>query len=97
MPIVLQNHLRPRREKIFGPAPSHPLDGNAKARLWAAAAAYNTQHREGRQHQGPLTWGTLRVLRTLLWRFHGADAPLINCRGVPITGRIMAAGSMRPL
>jgi hypothetical protein len=26
-----------------------------------------------RPTQGPLTWATLRVLRALLWRFHGAD------------------------
>src|SRR5215467_6955713 len=62
-----------RREKIFGPAPSHQLDGNAKARVWAAAGAYNAQNRQKGQHQGPLTWATLRVLRALLWRFHGAD------------------------
>jgi len=66
-------YLRPRREKIFGPAPSHQLDGNAKARVWAAAGAYNAQNRRPGQHQGPLTWATLRVLRALLWRFHGAD------------------------
>ena len=66
-------HLRPRREKIFGPAPEHRLDGNAKARVWAAAAAYNSANRRPGQHQGPLTWATLRVLRALLWRFHGAD------------------------
>jgi hypothetical protein len=71
--IALPNHLRRRREKIFGPAPSHPLDRNAKARIWAAAKAYNATHRQGRQHQGPLTWATLRVLRVLLWRFHSAD------------------------
>jgi len=71
--VVLPRHLRPRREKIFGPAPSHRLDGNAKARLWAAAAAYNSANRQPRQHQGPLTWASLRVLRALLWRFHGAD------------------------
>jgi hypothetical protein len=65
--------LHARREKIFGPAPSHPLDGNAKARVWAAAAAYNARNRRPGQHRGPLTWATLRVLRTLLWRFHGAD------------------------
>ena len=47
---------RHRREKIFGPAPSHPLDGNAKARVWAAASAYNMANRQPRQHQGPLTW-----------------------------------------
>jgi hypothetical protein len=73
MRIALPNHLRPRRDKIFGPAPSHRLDGNAKARVWAAANAYNAKYRQPRQHQGPLTWATLRVLRVLLWRFHGAD------------------------
>jgi len=67
------HYLRPRREKIFGPAPSYRLDGNAKARVWAAATAYNSANRLPRQHQGPLTWATLRVLRALLWRFHGAD------------------------
>ena len=66
-------HLRSCRLKIFGPAPSHRLDGNAKARVWAAAAAYNSANRQKHQHQGPLTWATLRVLRALLWRFHGAD------------------------
>jgi hypothetical protein len=71
--LVLPRHLRPRREKIFGPAPSHQLDGNAKARVWAAASAYNSANRRPGQHQGPLTWATLRVLRTLLWRFHSAD------------------------
>ena len=73
MQLVLPRHLRPKREKIFGPAPSRQLDGNAKARLWAAAGAYNNANRVPRQHQGPLTWATLRVLRALLWRFHGAD------------------------
>jgi hypothetical protein len=71
--LVVPRHLRPRREKIFGPAPSHHLDGNAKARVWAAASAYNAANRVPGQHQGPLTWATLRVLRTLLWRFHGGD------------------------
>jgi hypothetical protein len=71
--LVLPRHLRKRREKIFGPAPSHRLDPNAKARLWAAAAAYNSANRQPRQHQGPLTWASLRVLRVLLWRFHNAD------------------------
>ena len=31
----LPNHLRPRREKVFGPAKGIPLDGNAKARIKA--------------------------------------------------------------
>jgi hypothetical protein len=67
------HYLRPRREKIFGPAPSHPLDGNAKARVWAAAKAYNIANRQRGQHWGPLTRTTMDVLKMLLWRFHGAD------------------------
>jgi hypothetical protein len=62
MQAVLPRHLRPLRDKIFGPAPSHRLDPNAKARLWVAANAYNSANRVGRQHQGPLTWATLRAL-----------------------------------
>src|SRR6516225_7807785 len=88
MQLVLPRHLRPRRDKIFGPAPAHRLDGNAKARLWAAASAYNTANRVPRQHQGPLTWATLRVLRALLWRFHGADG---GGRCFPSYERIAAA------
>jgi hypothetical protein len=96
MRIALPNHpgsrpgqaLRPRRDKIFGPAPSHPLDGNAKARVWAAAGAYNAANRQPRQHQGPLTWATLRVLRALLWRFHNADG---GGRCFPSYERIAAA------
>ena len=59
---MLPLHLRSKREKIFGPAPAHRLDPNAKARLWAAASAYNSANRQPRQHQRPLTWATLRVL-----------------------------------
>jgi hypothetical protein len=62
--LVLPRHLRPRREKIFGSAPAHRLDGNTKARLWAAAAAYNLANRQPRQHQGPLGWASLRVCTT---------------------------------
>jgi hypothetical protein len=81
-------HLRPRREKIFGPSPSHPLDGNAKARIWAAAKAWNVANRQPRQHWGPLTRTTMDVLKALLWRFHGADG---GGRCFPSFERIAAA------
>ena len=55
--LVRPRHLRPRREKIFGPPPERHLDGNSKARIWAAAAAYNAQHRRAGQHQGPSDLG----------------------------------------
>jgi hypothetical protein len=71
--IALPNHLRPRRQKIFGPAPAWPLDRHAKACIWAAAHTYNLEHRQKGQHIGPLTWATLRVLKALLWGFHDAD------------------------
>jgi hypothetical protein len=59
MRIALPNHLRPRRDKIFGPAPCHPLDGNAKARVWAAAAAYNAANRQpGQQGSADLGLAT---------------------------------------
>ena len=88
---LLPNHLRPRREKIFGPAPSHPLDRNAKARVWGAANAYNAQHKQPRQHWGPLTKSYMLVLKVLLWRFHGADG---GGRCFPSFERIAAAAKV---
>src|SRR6516162_10234239 len=82
--LVLPRHLRPRRQKIFGAAPSHRLDPNAKARLWAAAAAYNSANRRPHQHQGPLTLATLRVLRALIWRF---QAPMAAAAASRATSR----------
>jgi hypothetical protein len=58
------------REKVFRKKPGVPLDGNAKARIWAYAKAYNAKHRTKGQHRGPITWASFRVLRTLLWGFH---------------------------
>src|SRR6516165_4599911 len=81
-------HLRSCRLKIFGPAPSYRLDGNAEARVWAAAAAYNSANRQQRQHWGPLTRTTMDVLKALLWRFHGADG---GGRCFPSFERIAAA------
>lgn len=71
--MIDTGRLYRRREKNFGPAQSRPLDNHAKDRIWAAAAAYNLANKTPRQHWGPLTWATLRVLRALLWHFHDAD------------------------
>ena len=60
------------REKVFRKKPGIPLDGNAKARIYAYAKAYNAKHRKEGQHRGPLTWAFFRVLRTILWGFHNA-------------------------
>ena len=59
-----------RREKVFGEGRSIPLDGNAKARIWAYALARTARLRLPGQHRGPLTRATLDVLRSLLWHFH---------------------------
>lgn len=61
---------RPKREKVFGEGRAIPLDGNAKARIWAYALARTAKLRRPGQHRGPLTRATLDVLRTLLWGFH---------------------------
>lgn len=71
-PACLPNHLRPRREKVFGPARGIPLDRNAKARIMAYAEGYNARHRQPGQHHGPITRATMDVLKALLWGFHNA-------------------------
>jgi hypothetical protein len=38
----------------------------------AFARGYNAKHRSSGQHQGPITWAFLRVLKTLLWEFHNS-------------------------
>ena len=49
-----------------------PHDRNAKARIWAYAKYYNAKHRSGRQHRGPMTWATQRVLKALLYKRHNS-------------------------
>ena len=63
---------RPRREKIFGPAPGVPLDRNAKARIMVYVRAYNARMREKGQHTGPITRAFMDVLRALLYSFHNS-------------------------
>jgi hypothetical protein len=78
MPISasLPNHLRPRREKVFGPARGTPLDRNAKVRIAFYAEAWNAQHRQPRQHRGPLTRAYIEVLEAMLWGFHNSRSGL---------------------
>ncbi len=45
---ALPNHLCPRREKIFGPAPGIPLDRNAKVRIKVYVQGYNGRHKQPR-------------------------------------------------
>lgn len=70
--LRLPSHLRPRREKEYGPARGIPLDRNAKARIMAYARGYNAKHKGARQHRGPITWAYERVLKALLYGFHNS-------------------------
>jgi hypothetical protein len=72
----LPTHLRPRREKVFGPARGIPLDRNAKARIVFYARAWNARHRQPGQHRGPLTRAFMEVLEALLWGFHNSKSGL---------------------
>ncbi|MGE4046486.1 MAG: helix-turn-helix domain-containing protein [Acetobacteraceae bacterium] len=73
---ILPNHLRPRREKVFGPARGISLDRNAKARIMVYARAWTARHRQPGQHRGPLTRAYLEVLEALLWGFHNSRTGL---------------------
>jgi hypothetical protein len=72
----LPNHLRPRREKLFGPAKGIPLDGNAKARIKAFVQGYNARYRQDGQHRGPITRAYMEVFEALLWGFHNSKTGL---------------------
>jgi hypothetical protein len=61
-----------RREKVFGPGRTVPLDRNAKARIATYARAWSTRNRQPRQHKGPITRAFLDVLQALLWQFHNS-------------------------
>jgi hypothetical protein len=68
----LPNHLRPRREKVFGPGRGFALDRNAKTRIMVYARAWSAKHRQPGQHRGPLTRAFMEVLEALLWGFHNS-------------------------
>jgi hypothetical protein len=60
------------RQKVFGPGRAVPLDRNAKVRIAAYARAWSAQHRQPRQHHGPISMAFERVLMALLWSFHNS-------------------------
>jgi hypothetical protein len=43
---TLPNHLRPRREKVFGLARGFPHDRNARVRIEAYVLAWNANHKQ---------------------------------------------------
>jgi hypothetical protein len=73
---TLPNHLRPRREKIFGLPSGYSLDRNAKVRIRVYAEAWSAKHRQPGQHRGPLTRAFIEVLEALLWGFHNSKSGL---------------------
>jgi hypothetical protein len=72
----LPNHLRPRREKIFGQPKGSPLDRNAKARIKVYVQGYNARTKQQGQHKGPITRAFTEVLEALLWGFHNSKSGL---------------------
>lgn len=69
------NHLRPRREKVFGDGRPRPLDRNGKARVMVLARALMRRTEKGK-HYGAITAKALAVLEALLWGFHNARSGL---------------------
>ena len=57
---TLPNHLRPRREKVFGDGPGGALDGNAKVRIMTRARALMRRTEKGK-HYGAITEGAGRA------------------------------------
>jgi hypothetical protein len=78
MPLtaILPNHLRPRREKVFGPARGIPLDRNAKVRIVFYARTWSAKHCQPGQHRGPITRACMEVLEAMLWGFHNSRSGL---------------------
>ena len=72
---ALPNHLRPRREKVFGDGRPRALDRNAKVRIMTLARALTRRTVKGKAY-GPVTAKALAVLEALLWGFHNARSGL---------------------
>ena len=70
MPIIK------KREKVFGHGRGVPLDRNAKVRIETYARAWTANHKQPRQHRGPITARFMEVLKALLWEFHNSRSGL---------------------
>ena len=75
MPPHLPDHLRPRREKVFGDGQGCKLDRNAKVRIMTRARVLMRRTEKGK-HYGAITAKALSVLDALLWKFHNARGGL---------------------
>ncbi len=72
---TIPNHLRRRREKVFGDGRPRPLDREAKLRIMTRARTLKQRTEKGK-HYGLLTAKCLDVLEALLWSFHNARSGL---------------------
>src|SRR5215475_1450967 len=75
--MIMPNHLRPRREKLFGDGPRVPLDREAKVRITKLAEALSHRTEKGK-HYGVLTGKFVQVLRALLWLIHDGRSGQCN-------------------
>src|SRR5262245_33100205 len=75
--MIMPNHLRPRRDKLFGDGPRVPLDREAKVRITKLAEARSHKTEKGK-HYGVLTGKFVRVLRALLWLIHDGRSGQCN-------------------
>jgi hypothetical protein len=75
--IALPNHLRPRREKIFGEGPRVPLNREAKIRIAHLARALKHKTERGK-HYGVLTGKFVDVLHAMLWLIHDGRSGQCN-------------------
>ena len=71
--MLLANHLRPRREKLFGEGPRLPLDREAKVRITRLAEALSRRTEKGK-HYGVLTGKFVAVCRAMLWLIHDSKS-----------------------
>lgn len=77
MRLILPNHLRPRREKVFGPGPRIALDREAKVRIMHLARALKAKTEPGK-HYGVLTGKFVDVLHAMLWLIHDGQTGQCN-------------------
>jgi len=73
-PSMTRHHPPPREIARPGARHAMPLDRNAKVRIMVYAKAWSAQHRQGRQHRGPITRAFMEVLEAMLWGFHNSNS-----------------------
>jgi Helix-turn-helix domain len=90
--VVIANHLRPRREKVFGEGPRVPLEREAKVRIMHLARAL-THKTEPGKHYGVLTGKFVDVLHAMLWLIHDGRSGQCNPSYETIAGKAGCAMS----